>query len=64
SGSVIEVRLGENGELVFEEGEGSIPAPRKRDSIARDAELLLTSFNLGHASSGPATGAGDGMQVQ
>ena len=24
----------------------SIPAPRKRDSIAREAELLLTNFDL------------------
>ncbi len=43
-----------DGELVFNEGSGSIPAPRKRDSIARDAELLLTNFDLGHAGSRPA----------
>ena len=58
-GSVIEVRL-EDGELVFAEGEGSIPAPRKRDSIARDAELLLNGFNLGNASYTPASGTGAG----
>ena len=57
-GSVIEVDVAD-GELVFSKGEGSIPAPRKRDSIARDAELLLKQFNLGHAESGPATGSDD-----
>ena len=50
SGSVVDVDLAENGEdLVFAAGTGSIPAPRKRDSIARDAELLLTNFDLSHA---------------
>ncbi len=50
SGSVVDVQLNEAGdELVFTAGTGSIPAPRKRDSIARDAELLLTNFDLGHA---------------
>ena len=56
SGSVVDVDV-EDGELVFKEGTGSIPAPRKRDSIAREAELLLTNFDLGHAGSsrpGPA----------
>lgn len=38
-----------DGELVFTAGSGSIPAPRKRDSIAREAELLLTNYDLGHA---------------
>ncbi len=50
SGSVVDVSVDETGEnLVFTEGTGSIPAPRKRDSIAREAELLLTNFDLGHA---------------
>ncbi len=62
AGSVIEAAL-DGDKLVFTEGEGSIPAPRKRDSIARDAELLLTNFNLGHASSGPAAG-GEGTQAE
>ena len=55
SGSVIDVDA-KDGELVFSQGSGAIPAPRKRDSIAREAELLLTNFDLGHAgmSSGPA----------
>ncbi len=48
SGSVVDVHV-KDGELVFEEGTGSIPAPRKRDSIAREAELLLTNFDLGRA---------------
>ncbi len=49
SGSVVDVSVDEAGdELVFTEGTGSIPAPRKRDSIAREAELLLTNFDLGH----------------
>ena len=53
SGSVVDVTVAD-GELVFNEGTGSIPAPRKRDSIARDAELLLTNFDLGHAGMSPA----------
>ncbi len=48
SGSIVDVTV-EDGKLVFNEGTGSIPAPRKRDSIAREAELLLTDFDLGHA---------------
>ena len=48
SGSVIDVDA-VDGELVFTAGSGSIPAPRKRDSIAREAELLLTNYDLGHA---------------
>ena len=57
SGSVVDVDV-ENGELVFKEGTGSIPAPRKRDSIAREAELLLTNFDLGHAGSSRPDPAG------
>ena len=57
SGSVVDVTVSEDGEeLVFNEGTGSIPAPRKRDSIARDAELLLTNYDLGHA--GASSGGG------
>ena len=56
SGSVVDVHV-KDGELVFEEGSGSIPAPRKRDSIARDAELLLTNFDLGRAGL-PSRGGG------
>ena len=48
SGSIIDVDY-VDGELTFEAGSGSIPAPRKRDSIAKDTELLLTNFDLGHA---------------
>ncbi len=55
SGSVIDVEV-EDGELVFKEGTGSIPAPRKRDTIAREAELLLTNFDLGNT--GAATQSG------
>ena len=36
-----------------------VPAPRKRDSIARDAELLLTNYDLGHAGL-PSAGSGGG----
>ncbi|MCL1797705.1 MAG: ATP-dependent Clp protease ATP-binding subunit [Eggerthellaceae bacterium] len=52
SGSIIEVDLkGKSGEekLVFTAGQGTIPAPRKRDSIAKETELLLTNFDLGNA---------------
>ena len=40
----------EEGKLVFSQGSGDIPAPRKRDTIAQEAELLLRDYNLGHAS--------------
>ena len=53
SGSVIDVDV-QDGELVFSQGSGAIPAPRKRDNIAREAELLLTNFDLGHAGMNPA----------
>ena len=48
AGSIIDVDE-KDGELVFAQGSGSVPEPRKRDSLARDAELLLTNFDLGHA---------------
>lgn len=48
SGSVIEADL-EDDHLVFTPGTGSIPAPRKRDTIAAEAELLLAGYDLGHA---------------
>lgn len=49
SGSVIDVDVRDGG-LVFEKGEGSIPAPRKRDSIAQEAELLLQGYDFGDTS--------------
>ena len=52
SGSVIDVDVEhtEDGDhLTFEAGTGSIPAPRKRDTIAAEAELLLAGYDLGHA---------------
>ena len=57
SGSVIDVDE-QDGELVFAAGTGSIPAPRKRDSIAKDAELLLTNYDLGHAGLPSSSGGG------
>ena len=68
SGSVVDVDLegeGEDAHLVFKEGTGSIPAPRKRDSIAREAELLLTNFDLGNAgvpAPAPAGALGSGAE--
>ncbi|HIT44851.1 MAG TPA: ATP-dependent Clp protease ATP-binding subunit [Candidatus Aphodovivens excrementavium] len=53
SGSVIDVDE-KDGELVFSLGSGAIPAPRKRDSIAREAELLLTNYDLSHAGMTPS----------
>ncbi|MDO4289668.1 MAG: ATP-dependent Clp protease ATP-binding subunit [Eggerthellaceae bacterium] len=61
SGSVVDVDVegeGEDAHLVFNQGSGSIPAPRKRDSIAREAELLLTNFDLGHAGGSRPAPAG------
>lgn len=67
SGSVIDVDLvkGENGEnhLSFNQGTGSIPAPRKRDSIAAEAELLLSGYDLGHAGVSRGGGSSSGDQV-
>ena len=53
SGSVIDVDE-KDGKLVFSLGSGAIPAPRKRDSIAREAELLLTNYDLSHAGMSPS----------
>ena len=61
SGSVIQANVSEDGEsLAFVPGKGSIPAPRKHDSIARDAELLLTNFDLGHAGVSGSGGSASG----
>lgn len=61
SGSVIIGDVHEDGDkLRFTQGEGSIPAPRKRDSIAREAELLLTNYSLGNASAGRSGGGVSG----
>ncbi len=49
SGMIVEVDA-KDGELVFEQGSGDIPEPRKRDTIAQEAELLLRDYDLGHAS--------------
>ena len=60
SGSIVDVDVDESGEnLEFKQGSGVVPAPRKRDSIARDAELLLTNYDLGHAGL-PRAGSGGG----
>ena len=59
AGSVIDVDF-VDGELVFTAGEGEIPAPRKRDSIAREAESLLPQFDLSHAGVG-GSGQGGGV---
>ena len=57
SGSIVDVDVDESGEnLEFKQGSGVVPAPRKRDSIARDAELLLTNYDLGHAGLPSASG--------
>ena len=61
SGSVIQANVSEDGEsLAFVPGTGSIPAPRKHDNIARDAELLLTNFDLGHAGISGSGGSASG----
>ena len=61
SGSVVQANVSEDGEsLAFVPGAGSIPAPRKHDNIARDAELLLTNFDLGHAGVSGSGGSASG----
>ena len=49
SGMIVDVDA-EDGKLVFSQGSGDIPEPRKRDTIAQEAELLLRDYNLGNAS--------------
>ena len=56
AGSVIDVDV-KDGELTFTPGTGEIPAPRKRDSIAQEAESLLPQFDLSHAGA-PSHGGG------
>ncbi|WP_449132252.1 ATP-dependent Clp protease ATP-binding subunit [Senegalimassilia anaerobia] len=64
SGSVIQANVSEDGEsLAFVPGTGSIPAPRKHDNIVRDAELLLTNFDLGHAGVSGSGGSASGGAV-
>lgn len=62
SGSVIDVDV-EEGKLVFNAGTGSIPAPRKRDTIAAEAELLLAGYDLGHAGISSRGGSSAGGQA-
>ena len=56
AGSVIDVGV-KDGELTFTPSTGEIPAPRKRDSIAHEAESLLPQFDLSHAGA-PSHGGG------
>ena len=56
AGSVLDVDV-KDGELTFTPGTGVIPAPRKRDSIAHEAESLLPQFDLSHAGA-PNHGGG------
>ena len=56
AGSVIDVDV-KDGELTFTPGTGVLPAPRKRDSIAHEAESLLPQFDLSHAGA-PSHGGG------
>ena len=62
SGSVIDVDV-EDEKLVFNQGTGSIPAPRKRDTIAAEAELLLAGYDLGHAGISSRGGSSAGGQA-
>ena len=62
SGSVIDVDV-EDEKLVFNQGTGSSPAPRKRDTIAQEAELILSNYDLGRAGltySGSGRGGSSG----
>lgn len=62
SGSVIDVDV-EDEKLVFNQGTGSIPAPRKRDTIAQETELILSNYDLGRAGltySGSGRGGSSG----
>ena len=60
SGSVIDVDF-KDGALTFEAGTGSIPAPRKRDSIAREAERLMMGYDFSNTGSAlPSGGSVEG----
>ena len=59
AGSIIEVDE-RSGELVFLQGSGEIPEPRKRDSLARDAELILTNYDLAHTGMRAGGSGGSG----
>ena len=62
SGSVIDVDVKDD-KLEFNAGTGSIPAPRKRDTIAAEAELLLAGYDLGHAGISSRGGSSAGGQA-
>ena len=62
SGSVIDLDV-EDDKLTFNAGTGSIPAPRKRDTIAAEAELLLAGYDLGHAGLSSRGGSSAGGQA-
>ena len=61
AGSVIAVDVKDD-ELTFKPGEGVVPKPRKRDTIAREADFLLPILDLGNA--GVSTGSGSGVSAQ
>lgn len=62
SGDVIEADY--NGkELVFSHGTGPIPEPRKRQSIAREQELVTPIFGAPASKGGSASG-GSGLQAE
>ena len=61
SGSVIEIDF-DGKELSFVEGSGIIPEHRKRDTIARETELLLNTYSLDNAASGSGDGSAVGAQ--
>jgi ATP-dependent Clp protease ATP-binding subunit ClpC len=62
SGSVIDVDYdAEKKELVFTAGSGSIPAPRRRDSIAQEAALLLSGYGLDNTGSALGSSQGGGI---
>ena len=59
----VDVEHTEDGDhLTFVPGTGSIPAPRKRDTIAAEAELLLAGYGsrpCGTSSRGGGSSSGD-----
>ncbi|MCR5846241.1 MAG: ATP-dependent Clp protease ATP-binding subunit [bacterium] len=58
SGSVIDVDY-DGEKLVFNEGEGEIPEPRKRQSMTREAELVTPFFKKGSSKSTPGDSSAD-----
>ena len=56
SGMIIDVDVegeGDDQKIVFKEGSGEIPEPRKKKTLAKEVDLILKNYDLGNASFTP-----------